>query len=58
MQQKDKPRLFGTNGVRGIFGEELTIDVVIDLSYSLATYFNNGPIIVGYDGRKSSPILS
>ena len=58
MQQKDKPRLFGTNGVRGIFGEELTIDVVIDLSYSLAAYFNNGPIIVGYDGRKSSPILS
>jgi phosphomannomutase / phosphoglucomutase len=58
MQQKDKPRLFGTNGVRGIFGEELTIDLVIDLSYSLATYFNNGPIIVGYDGRKSSPILS
>jgi phosphomannomutase/phosphoglucomutase len=58
MQQKNKPRLFGTNGVRGIFGEEFTIDLVIDLSYSLATYFNKGPIIVGYDGRKSSPILS
>ena len=58
MQQKDKPRLFGTNGVRGIFGEEITIDLLINLSYSLATYFNKGPIIVGYDGRKSSPILS
>lgn len=58
MQQKDIPRLFGTNGVRGIFGEELTIDLVIDLSYSLAAHFNKGPIIVGYDGRKSSPILS
>jgi phosphomannomutase/phosphoglucomutase len=58
MQQKDRPRLFGTNGVRGIFEKELTIDLVIDLSYSLAAYFNKGPIIVGYDGRKSSPILS
>jgi phosphomannomutase/phosphoglucomutase len=53
-----RPRLFGTNGVRGVFGKELTIDLVIDLSYSLATYFKNGPIIIGHDGRKSSPILS
>ena len=51
-------RLFGTNGVRGIYGKELTFPLVIDLTYSLATYFKNGPIVVGYDGRKSSPILS
>ena len=56
--QKDKPRLFGTNGIRGVFGSDLTIDLVIDLSYSLATFFEKGPIIIGYDGRKSSPILS
>ncbi len=51
-------RLFGTNGVRGIYGRELTFPLVIDLTYSLATYFKTGPIVVGYDGRKSSPILS
>jgi phosphomannomutase / phosphoglucomutase len=56
--QNNNPRLFGTNGVRGVFGEELTLNLVVDLSYSLATYFKKGPIIIGYDGRKSSPILS
>lgn len=53
-----RPRLFGTNGVRGIFGKELTPELVIDLSYSLATYFGKGRIVVGYDGRKSSPVIS
>jgi phosphomannomutase/phosphoglucomutase len=52
------PRLFGTNGVRGIYGRELTIPLVIDLTYSLATYFQSGPIVVGFDGRHSSPLLS
>jgi phosphomannomutase / phosphoglucomutase len=52
------PRLFGTNGVRGIYGRELTIPLVIDLTYSLATYFQSGPIVVGFDGRNSSPLLS
>jgi phosphomannomutase/phosphoglucomutase len=58
IMQNNNPRLFGTNGVRGVFGEELTLNLVVDLSYSLATYFKKGPIIIGYDGRKSSPILS
>ena len=58
MQANARPRLFGTNGVRGVYGQELTHDIVIDLSYALGTYFDKGPIIVGYDGRKSSPVLS
>jgi phosphomannomutase / phosphoglucomutase len=53
-----RPRLFGTNGVRGVYGQELTHDLVIDLCHSLGTYFGRGPIIVGNDGRKSSPVLS
>src|ERR687896_1462178 len=52
------PRLFGTNGVRGVYGEELTNDLVIDLCYALGTYFGKGPIVVGYDGRKSHPVIS
>lgn len=51
-------RLFGTNGVRGIFGNQLSFDVVIDLVHSLGTYYKEGDIIVGCDGRKSSPILT
>lgn len=59
MEEKEhNKRLFGTNGVRGIYGRELTIPLVIDLTYSLATYFKTGPIVVGFDGRNSSPILS
>lgn len=50
--------LFGTNGVRGVFGSELTLDLIIDLSYSLATYYKKGPIIIGNDGRESSPVVS
>jgi phosphomannomutase/phosphoglucomutase len=56
--QTARPRLFGTNGVRGVYGKELTHDLVIDLCYALGTYFGKGPIVVGYDGRTSSPILS
>jgi phosphomannomutase/phosphoglucomutase len=56
--QTARPRLFGTNGVRGVYGQELTNDLVIDLCYALGTYFGRGPIVVGYDGRKSSPVLS
>ena len=58
MQANARPRLFGTNGVRGIYGQGLTHDIVIDLCYALGTYFGKGPIVVGYDGRKSSPVLS
>jgi phosphomannomutase/phosphoglucomutase len=53
-----RPRLFGTNGVRGVYGQELTHELVIDLCYSLGTYFGKGPIVVGNDGRKSSPVVS
>ena len=58
MQADAKPRLFGTNGVRGIYGQELTHDLVIDLCYALGTYFSKGSVVVGYDGRRSSPVLS
>lgn len=53
-----RQRLFGTNGVRGIYGKDLTNDLVIDLTYAIATYFGNGPIVVGYDGRRSSPAVA
>lgn len=51
-------RLFGTNGVRGVFGDALTLDFVSDITLSIGTFFRKGPILVGYDGRDSSKILS
>lgn len=51
-------KLFGTNGIRGVFGETFTLDFVSEIALSLATYFRKGPILVGYDGRESSIIVS
>ena len=51
-------RLFGTNGIRGIFGKTLTLDFVSDITLSIASFFKKGPILVGYDGRESSIIIS
>jgi phosphomannomutase / phosphoglucomutase len=55
---ENESRLFGTNGVRGIFGKTLTLDMIIDLVHSFGTYWEGGHIIVGSDGRKSSHILN
>ena len=51
-------KLFGTNGIRGIFGESFTLDFVSEIILSLANFFKKGPILIGYDGRDSSIIIS
>jgi len=51
-------RLFGTNGIRGVFGKEITLDLALEFSYALATYFHDKPLLIGYDGRHSSVILA
>ncbi len=51
-------KLFGTNGIRGIFGENFTLSFVSEITLSLANFFKKGPILIGYDGRYSSIIIS
>ena len=51
-------KLFGTNGVRGVFSEDFSLEFVNDLVMSLSSYFKKGKILVGYDGRHSSPIVA
>lgn len=51
-------RLFGTNGIRGIFPDTLSLQFIHDITLSIATYFARGPILVGYDGRNSSPLIA
>ncbi len=51
-------KLFGTNGVRGVFSDDFTLEFVNDLVLSLAVYFQKGKILVGYDGRHSSPVIA
>ena len=51
-------KLFGTNGVRGVFSEDFTLEFVHDLVLAISTYFKEGTILVGYDGRNSSNAIS
>jgi phosphomannomutase/phosphoglucomutase len=50
-------KFFGTNGVRGIVNEELTIELVLKLSQATGTYFKGSDLTVGCDGRVSSPMF-
>ena len=51
-------RFFGTNGIRGIFPKDLTLEFIHDMTLAIATHFKEGPILVGRDGRQSSSIIS
>ncbi|TLX67988.1 MAG: phosphoglucosamine mutase [Thaumarchaeota archaeon] len=56
MMNKNMP-LFGTNGIRGVFGKDLTLDFLVDVTHSLAAYYKEGSILVGRDGRNSNNIM-
>jgi phosphomannomutase/phosphoglucomutase len=51
-------RLFGTNGVRFVPGVSHDLDFAINLGEAVGTYFGSGEILVGMDGRLSSPALA
>ena len=50
-------KFFGTNGIRGIFSEDLTLEFIHDITLAIGTYFERGPILVGFDGRESSRVI-
>ena len=56
-------KFFGTNGIRGVFSEDLTLEFVHDMTLAIGTYFvqkeekKTGQILIGYDGRESSPVI-
>ena len=51
-------KLFGTNGIRGVFGEDFNLEFIHDITLCFAEYFKEGPILVGYDGRDTSPLIA
>jgi len=55
----DRPRrrLFGTDGVRGVANSELTVDMAVGLARA-AGPMTEGPVVVGRDTRRSSPMLA
>ena len=50
-------KFFGTNGIRGVFSDDFTLEFVHDMTLAIGTYFEKGPVLIGYDGRDSSPII-
>jgi phosphoglucosamine mutase len=50
-------RYFGTDGVRGVVGEELTADLVERLGRAAALWSGGGRVFVGRDTRESGPML-
>jgi len=52
-------RLFGTNGIREVVGTKLAAPFVTSVAYGIAKVAEPGrPIVVGWDGRTSSPALA
>lgn len=55
--KKMQKRLFGTNGVRGVIGKEITPDLALHIGKALGT-MRPGRIAVGMDTRTSGPALA
>ncbi|TMI22694.1 phosphoglucosamine mutase [Candidatus Bathyarchaeota archaeon] len=51
------PRLFGTNGIRGVAGAEIDSGLAFSVGSALGTLFPNHKVLIGRDGRLSSPML-
>jgi phosphomannomutase/phosphoglucomutase len=55
--EKKKKRLFGTNGVRGIIGKDMTPELVLHIGEALGT-MREGCIAIGRDTRTSGDTLA
>jgi phosphoglucosamine mutase len=50
-------RYFGTDGVRGVVGRDLTLEFVARLGRAFALWTGGGPVLIGRDTRASGPSL-
>ncbi|MGY5873592.1 MAG: phosphoglucosamine mutase [Candidatus Thorarchaeota archaeon] len=51
-------KLFGTNGVRGVINETMTVDLVLNLGKAIGTVLGPGKMVVGRDARKGGEMFS
>ena len=50
--------LFGTSGIRGLIGSEVTCELALNVGKSLAYYLGNeGSVVIGYDTRTTNQML-
>lgn len=59
VETEEAPRLFGTDGIRMVVGQELTPGFVSDVAAALATYLEgSGEVLVARDFRTSSEAIA
>src|SRR5438128_2124363 len=51
-------RLFVTNGIRGIVGPEMNVDLALKVGRAIGTSFGGGTVALGRDTRLSGPMLA
>lgn len=53
------PKLFGTSGIRGKIGSEITLDLIMDVGMAAATYVGGKgrKVVIGYDTRTSNKMV-
>ena len=51
-------KLFGTSGIRGLIGSEVTCELALNVGKSLAYYLGNeATVVIGYDTRTTNQML-
>jgi len=51
-------RLFGTNGIRGVVGKDMTADLALRVGRAIGSHFGAGSVALARDPRLSGPMLS
>ena len=53
------PKLFGTSGIRGKIGSDITLEVAVNVGMAIATYAGGkgSKIVLGYDSRTSNVMI-
>ncbi len=57
-ERMTRKELFGTNGVRGVINETMTIELVLNLGKAIGTVIGPGKIVVGRDARSGGEMFS
>ena len=51
-------RLFGTNGIRGVVGKDMTAELAVGIGKAIGTFVRGGPVALARDTRLSGPMLA
>lgn len=54
----DGKPIFGTDGVRGVAGDDLTPELALAIGRAAGSHLRSGPVVVGRDTRRSGSMLA